>query len=322
MKRLWSAAAAGALALAAGLAVADLAEGRPGPPPASVHRLPPVRAVGMRVDTLFVGGYAGGSFTEAMRVLASDLSAGERAMVGRHLDRVFAGVVEAGGLGRSGRLRVTYERSLRPDGGTRAIRVLAAEAAVAGALHTAFYFEREGRPGYFDPSGRSLDPGAWAGPLAEARVTSPFGPRRMHPILRRPLPHTGVDYAAALGAPVRATGDGVVVFAGRRGGYGNLVEIQHPSGYSTRYAHLSRVSVERSRAVRQGEVIGAAGMSGLATAPHLHYEVRRHGAPVDPQRLAGGAGVSTDLAVEPRWSVERRRLSGLLARVPTVAASR
>ncbi len=313
-------AAAGAALLCLAAAVL-LAEARAEPLPPPPYRLAPVRAVGIRVDTLLLGGYAGGTFTEAMRLLASDLSDGERALVGQHLDRVFGGVVERGGLGRSGRLRVAYERSIRPDGSTRAIRVLAAEAAVAGEMHTAFYFERGGRPGFFDPFGRSLDPHAWTGPLPETRVTSPFGLRRTHPILRRVLPHTGVDYAASAGAPVRATGDGIVVFAGPRGGYGNLVEIQHPSGYSTRYAHLSRIasSVALSRAVRQGEVIGAVGMTGLATAPHLHYEVRRRGSPVDPQRVARDAGISADVGAEPRWPAERRLLSGLLARTPALA---
>ena len=223
-------------------------------------------------------------------------------------------------MGRAGRLRLSYERSVRPDGSTRAIRVLAAEAAVSGELHRAYFYERDGRPGYFDDFGRSLDPQAWTGPLAETRVTSPFGPGRLHPILRRVLPHTGVDYAAALGAPIRATGDGVVVFAGPRGGYGNLVEIQHPSGYSTRYAHLSRIapSVTTRTAIRQGEIVGAAGMSGLATAPHLHYEVRRHGRPVDPQRLASGSGLSAHVGGEPRWPRERQRLASLLARTPTM----
>lgn len=310
-----------ALAVLAGLllcggAVARVRVARAEAAPAP-HRLPAIQARGLELDTLFLGGYAGGGFGEAMRELAGELSGEERALVGQHLERIFAGVVEEDGLGRAGRLRISYERSVRPDGSTRAIRVLAAEAAVAGSMHTAFYFERDGRPGYYDPFGRSLDPHAWAGPLRELRVTSPFGLRRTHPILRRVLPHTGVDYAAPLGTPVRATGDGIVVFAGRRGGYGNLVEIQHPSGYSTRYAHLSQISpsAARSRMVRQGEVIGAAGMSGLATGPHLHYEVRRHGAPVDPQRLAA-SGLAADVGAEPRWPVARQRLSALLARSP------
>lgn len=282
--------------------------------------LPAARALGIRTDTLLVGGYARGTFTDALHTLASDMSADERVLVGQHLDKIFAGVIQEDGLGRAGRLRVAYERAVRPDGSTRAIRVLTAEAAVAGQLHTAYYYEHDGKPGYFDPFGRSLDERAWAGPLPAMRVTSGFGSRRMHPILRRILPHTGVDYGAAAGVPVRATADGMISAAGRRGGYGNLVEIQHPNGYSTRYAHLSGFAggLRRARWVRQGEVIGFVGMSGLATGPHLHYEVRRDGRPVDPVRVTTVGAIASDLTVDPVWSAERKRLARLLARTPSV----
>ncbi|MBW3628091.1 MAG: M23 family metallopeptidase [Gemmatimonadetes bacterium] len=197
---------------------------------------------------------------------------------------------------------------------------LTAEAAVAGELHTAFYYEREGKPGYFDPFGRSLEETGWAGPLAAMRVTSAFGSRRMHPILQRILPHAGVDYGARTGTPVRATADGVIALAGRSGGYGNLVEVQHPNGYSTRYAHLSGFGpgVRRSRWVRQGEVIGFVGMTGLATGPHLHYEVRRDGRAVDPGRIAMAPSFSSGLAADSAWSAQRKRLARLLARAPSM----
>lgn len=286
--------------------------------------LDPMQALGLRVDTLLLGGYARGSFTEAVRILAGDLSTDEQTLVGTHLETVFAADVGTGGLGRTGRLRLAYERALRPDGTTRAVRVLAAEAAVAGELHTAFYFEREGKPGYFDPFGRSLDPGAWAQPLESGRLSSAFGSRRMHPILRRVLPHTGADYAAPTGTPVRATGDGVVSSAGRRGGYGTMVEIQHPNGYSTRYAHLSAVApgLERGTLVRQGEVVGRVGMSGLATGPHLHYEVRRQGQPIDPARVSVAPGSTADIVGEARWASSRGRLTALLARTPAELRAR
>lgn len=285
--------------------------------------LPAVQATGGRVDTLFLGGYAQGSFSEALRTLASDLSDGERGMIGRHLDKIFVPLLPEDGLGNGGRLRVAYERVVRPDGTTRSIQVLAAEAAVGGSLHKAFFFDGHDRPGYFDEMGRSLDPAAWARPLESTRVTSRFRMDRMHPILRRILPHTGIDYAAAAGTPVRATGDGSVAFAASRGGYGNLVEVQHPNGYSTRYAHLSRIAggVAPGRMVSQGDVIGYVGMTGLATGPHLHYEVRRRGRPVDPETVAD-AGPLVDLGLAPAWRTERRHLGGLLAKAPTVLSTR
>lgn len=286
--------------------------------------LAPVRAVPARVDTLFLGGYAQGSFAEAVQALNSDLSAAERTMIGRHLDRIFGDILSTDGLGGAGRLRLAYERTVRPDGSTRAIRVLAAEAAVQGQIHTAFFFDRDGSPGYFDRRGQSLDPRAWAQPLSQLRVSSPFGLRRMHPILHRVLPHTGVDYAAAPGTPVRATADGSVASAGRRGGYGNLVEIQHPNGYVTRYAHLSRIEpgIGAHAVVRQGDVIGYVGMTGQATGPHLHYELRAGGRPVDPAGVSVALGPSADLGSHRGWARERRELSGLLSRTPTLLSTR
>jgi murein DD-endopeptidase MepM/ murein hydrolase activator NlpD len=285
---------------------------------AELSTLPAVRAVPIRMDTLFLGGYARGSFHEALQTIASELSGAERIMVGRYLDKIFAGVLLGEDLERGGRLRLAYERMVRSDGSTRSIRVLVAETAVAGRMHTAFFFEHQGQPGYFDNFGRSLDTGGWIRPLPEARVTSAFNSQRMHPILQQVLPHLGVDYAAPSGTPVRATGDGTVAAAEWRGGYGNLVEIQHANGYTTRYGHLSRFSSElhRDAYVRQGEVIGYVGATGLATGPHLHYEVRRHGRPIDPESAAAEAGISAELPFTPEWSAEREQLSHLLARTP------
>src|SRR5688572_28936102 len=104
----------------------------------------------------------------------------ERELVGQHLNRIFERALNGEGVGRSGRLRVAYERAIRPDGTTRSIRVLGAEVGSGGRVYRAFYFERDGRPGYFDASGRAVDESSWAGPLARLRVTSPFALRRLH----------------------------------------------------------------------------------------------------------------------------------------------
>jgi murein DD-endopeptidase MepM/ murein hydrolase activator NlpD len=301
------------LSRGAGAASAEPAGAEPAPP-----ALAAMRALPGTVDTLLIGGFARGTFREALDVVASDLSEAEREMVGRHLDKIFLPVLEGRALQEGGRLRVAYERVRRPDGSTRSIHVLAAQAAVGGALHTVFHHDAAGVPGYYDALGRSLDAKPWQGPLDRLRVTSPFAAARMHPILKRVLPHNGIDYAAPHGAPVRATADGSVSFAGERGGYGNLVEIQHPNGYATRYAHLSRVAVGRHQPVRQGEVIGYVGATGLATGPHLHYEVRRRGQPVDPALFLALAASAEDLGYDLAWRNEQRALARLLARTPTV----
>lgn len=120
-------------------------------------------------------------------------------------------------------------------------------------------------------------------PVDGGRLSSTFG-MRMHPILGRRTLHRGVDYAAPEGTPIRAAGDGLVVHAGLRGGYGHLVRIRHDHSYATAYAHLSDYApgLAVGRQVRQGEVIGFVGSSGRSTGPHLHFEVLARGEPVDP----------------------------------------
>ncbi|HEU4454072.1 MAG TPA: M23 family metallopeptidase [Longimicrobium sp.] len=289
-----------------------------GQPPAV---LPTVRAIPVTTDTLLIGGFARGSFPEALTVLASDLSPAERDMIGRHLDKIFLPLLPQAGLAAGGRLRLAYERTRRPDGTTRSIQVLAAQAAVSGSMYTVFLYDQAEKPGYYDDWGQSLDPVPWAGPLARMRVTSPFKMDRMHPILRRVLPHTGVDLAAAKGTPVYAAADGSVSYAAPRGGYGNLVEVAHPNGYSTRYAHLSAIAVRNGTPVRQGDLIGYAGSTGLSTAPHLHYEVRRKGRPVDPMAVQLTATSTDHVGFDLTWRQERSALAHLLSRAPTSAST-
>jgi murein DD-endopeptidase MepM/ murein hydrolase activator NlpD len=281
-----------------------------------------VAASAVVVDTQFIGGYAKGSFSDALATVAGDLSPGELEMIGRHLDKIFLPVLNERGMPGGGRLRVAYERTRSRSGVTRSIQVLAAEAAVAGSLHTVFLYDQAERPGYYDDWGNSLDPAPWEGPLSSMRVTSRFASARFHPILRRLLPHLGVDLAAAQGTPVRAAADGTVSWASVKGGYGNLVEITHPNGYATRYGHLSAIAggVTRGGLVRQGEVIGYVGMTGLATAPHLHYEVRRKGVPVDPMLVQPTVSSTQVVGYDPGWRRERVALAELLARAPQVVA--
>lgn len=120
--------------------------------------------------------------------------------------------------------------------------------------------------------------------LGPVEVTSPFGPR-IDPFLGRPALHTGIDLREDYGAPVHATAIGTVTFAGADGGYGNMVEVDHGNGLSTRYAHLSSITVREGQKVSEGTVLGHIGDTGRATGPHLHYETRINGQPVDPARF-------------------------------------
>ncbi|MFH6785679.1 MULTISPECIES: M23 family metallopeptidase [Methylobacterium] len=139
---------------------------------------------------------------------------------------------------------------------------------------------------YLDPSGRSSQKFLMRRPVAEGRISSPFG-ARLHPILGYYRPHNGVDWAATRGTPIMATGDGTIVSAGARSGYGNRVEIQHANGYTTAYNHMARIArgIAPGARVRLGQVIGAVGTTGLSTGPHVHYEVAINGRFVDPMKI-------------------------------------
>jgi hypothetical protein len=308
-----------ALGIASGWARAEPTSDQPQP-----AVLPAMRAApAIVVDTQFIGGFAKGSFGGVLQTVAGDLSDGEREMIGRHLDKIFLPLLNQQGMPNGGRLRLAYERTRRRDGTTRAIQVLAAEAAVGGSLYTVFLYDHGDHAGYYDDWGRSLDPVPWSGPLPAMRITSPFNSSRFHPILHRVLPHLGVDLAAAYGTPVRAAGDGSVSWAAVKGGYGNLVEISHPNGYATRYGHLSSIApgVAAGMPVRQGEVIGYVGATGLATGPHLHYEVRRKGVPVDPMVVQPTASSTGDVGYDMGWRQDRTALAELLARAPQVVST-
>jgi len=128
-------------------------------------------------------------------------------------------------------------------------------------------------------------PGALRLPV-QARVSSEFG-TRSHPISGERHQHTGIDFAAPAGSPVRAAQAGTVTFAGERGGYGNLVIIRHPDGAETYYAHQRDLSVRTGQAVEAGQAIGTVGSTGRSTGPHLHFELRRGGRPTDPRAALG-----------------------------------
>ena len=161
------------------------------------------------------------------------------------------------------------------------------------------YTDPEGSAHYYTPDGRSLHKAFLRAPVEFTRVSSRFNSARYHPILNLIRAHKGVDYAAPEGTPVRAAGDGRVRFAGRKGGYGNVVEIEHSSSVVTVYGHLSRFArlTHVGAHVTQGVVIAYVGMTGLATGPHLHYEYRVNGVFKNPQTVnLPGAN-----PIEARW---------------------
>ncbi|MGA6959576.1 MAG: peptidoglycan DD-metalloendopeptidase family protein [Candidatus Acidiferrales bacterium] len=174
--------------------------------------------------------------------------------------------------------RVVVEKKMLANGELSSYgRILAAEYNNGNHPYRAVLFHGpSGLPAYYTPDGKSMKKAFLHSPLKFAAViTSHFSEHRFHPILKEYRPHLGIDYAAPTGTPVQTIGDGRVIFAGRKGGAGNLIEIQHSNGYTTYYMHLSCVLVRQGQRVEQGQRIGLVGMTGLATGPHLDFRIQR-----------------------------------------------
>jgi murein DD-endopeptidase MepM/ murein hydrolase activator NlpD len=183
------------------------------------------------------------------------------------------------------RFELTVEKQFRDDHQFAGYGpILAAAFTNAGRRVRAMRFTPDGgSPGYFDEHGRSMRRFFLASPLKfQPVVTSGFSKARMHPVLREVRAHLGVDYRAPAGAPVVAVADGVVVSAGTSGGAGRMVHLRHANGFETEYLHLSVISVRAGGRVRQGELIGRVGSTGLATGAHLDYRLKKNGAFINP----------------------------------------
>lgn len=155
-------------------------------------------------------------------------------------------------------------------------------------LNAVVFPDAKGRLGYYNLKGQPLRKEFLRAPLKFSRITSRFSMHRFHPILKRWLPHYGVDYGAPVGTPVHVTADGVVRFVGRKRGAGKMISVRHTNGYETNYLHLSRYArgIRRGVRVRQGQLIGYVGRTGMATGPHLDYRVRHLGRWINPLRIA------------------------------------
>ena len=165
--------------------------------------------------------------------------------------------------------------------------ILAAEFVNQGERFRAIRFaDASGRIDYYTPDGKSVRKAFVRAPLSFSRISSNFNPKRRHPKLNKIRAHRGVDYAAPTGTPIKAAGDGKIIHRARKGGYGNTVIVQHGGNITTLYAHMSKYGRARvGSRVRQGDVIGYVGATGLATGPHLHYEYRRNGVHLNPRTV-------------------------------------
>jgi murein DD-endopeptidase MepM/ murein hydrolase activator NlpD len=196
-------------------------------------------------------------------------------------------------LRNSDSFKIVVEGLYRDGNFKRYGNILAAEFMNDGKVYRAYAFEQNGKIGYYDEIGTPLRKAFLKAPLSFRYVSSNFSRGRYHPILKITRPHHGLDYAAAAGTPVSAIGNGTVLFAGRRGDYGNLIILKHQNGYKTYYGHLSKIArgVRNGAKVGQGSIIGYVGATGLATGPHLHYEARIGDRPVNPTLIKAEPGI-------------------------------
>lgn len=181
---------------------------------------------------------------------------------------------------------VIYEQRFKNGSKIKDGNILAAEFVNQGETHRALRYTDPvtGQTGYYSPKGHSLRKAFLRSPVKFSRISSRFTTKRYHPILHRFRSHKGVDYAAGRGSPIRASGDGKIIYKGNKGGYGRTVIIKHGSRYTTLYAHLNSYNkkIRSGRSVKQGQIIGYVGSSGLASGPHLHYEFRVNGVHRNP----------------------------------------
>lgn len=213
-------------------------------------------------------------------------NAGLPSSITKRLADIFAWDIDfAQNLRQNDHFTVVYEQMIIGDKIVDAGDIVAAEFVNQGKIHQAVrYTDEHGNTSYYTPKGEGMRKTFLSNPLDYARISSPFSLQRKHPILNRIRAHTGVDYAASTGTPVKSTGDGKIVYQGTKGGYGQVVMIDHGQGYTTVYAHLSNFSrsLGNGDSVKQGQVIGFVGQTGLATGPHLHYEFLVDGVHKDP----------------------------------------
>lgn len=275
------------------------------------------------VDTVYA---AGEITTDLWTAIIDDpvlgeMPRGDRGDLIDRLDRVFQWRIDFFRSIRVGdTYRFVFEREKRPDGSMRSGRLLAAELVNAGNPYYAILFDPngDGQGTWYDLEGESVRRAFLMRPLAFSRISSRYTNSRFHPILRTWRAHRGVDYAADAGTPVEVTADGVITRRGWSDTYGRVIDVRHGNGFLTRYAHLQGFAggTAVGSRVRQGQTIGYVGMTGMATGPHLHYEMHVGGRPVDPLAIELPADDPVPGDAFDRWILEKNERFALLMKAP------
>jgi len=285
-----------------------------------------VEPIAWTAETMRIEGGIDNSLYEALDAQVGDdkLDAADRQRLAWDLADVYAWQVDfTRDIQPGDRFQVVFERLVTADGEVRFGRVLAADLTMSGKSLTAFRFEGDGHPAFYDTGGNSLRRAFLRAPVQFRRISSSFARARFHPVLGITRRHEGTDYAASPGTPVMAAGDGVVLRAGRAGGYGNLIELRHRNGITTRYGHLRGFArgIRAGARVEQGQTIGYVGSTGLASGPHLHYEFRVNGVAKDSRRVQLGNGAPIRDGLRADFQTERDRLLALLHPEPPAAVA-
>lgn len=233
------------------------------------------------LETFEVGGEIKSSLWEAF------LELGYNPMLAVELSEIYQWSVDFFGLQVGDRFKVIYDEVFVDSVSVAITRIHAAWFLHAGKEFWAIPFEQDSVVSFFDEEGNSLRKAFLKAPLRFSRISSGFSNSRLHPILKIRRPHHGVDYAAPIGTPVQAVGDGQVIAAAYERGGGNYVKIKHNSVYTTTYMHLSKFGkgIKKGSWVKQGDVIGYVGSSGLSTGPHLDFRFHKNGQPINPLRV-------------------------------------
>ncbi|MFC1477839.1 M23 family metallopeptidase [Candidatus Margulisiibacteriota bacterium] len=244
------------------------------------------------------------------------LTAGENATLAYNYADIFSWDIDFFLFPRKGdKLVILYER-YEDDAGSfvKYGDILAAKYLSPRSSYRAYMFtDHRGKQAYYSPDGKPVEKMFMKMPLKIGYLTSRFSWRRFHPILKRYRAHTGVDYASNYGAPILATADGVVTFAGWLGGYGKLVKVRHNNGYTTYYGHASRITVRRGQRVSQGSTIARVGSTGHSTGPHVHYEIRNRNRIVNPESFNTVKGKPIQKGKKPQFLARVNNYNNLIS---------
>ncbi len=243
-------------------------------------------------------------------------------LVANRLSEIFGWQVDFFRLYPGDGFKVIYEKQFVDDKPYGIGDILAAEFIHQGEVYNAYWYDNDGKSGYFDDQGNSVQKALLKAPFTYShRVSSGFSLNRFHPVLKENRPHYGVDYAAPLGTPVIAVGDGEIIESRYRGANGNIVKIRHNSTYTTAYLHLNGFAkgIKKGVKVRQGQVIGYVGRTGRVTGVHLDYRVYKNDKPMNPLKikLPPSEGIS-----EQNMDVFKVRISNLKAQLDEMSTEK